>query len=250
MIQSIQLTQLLSAPFMDKFPTSGACLRYCQTLRRRNRNAQTTIVPDLSTLNQWASQPGSTCLVTESASNQAAKNFLLDIISVIRSSPHPILWALRFEHYWENSISTIDILRILVLQALQLNPAALDQGAHTITAINLREAVDEKDWLLLLARSLISVPRIYIVIDSQLLTHATEQNRLAATRLVELLSGCLTSTSVKIFVSTLALDKSYMSRNWKPEKWMLLKTDGASVRKTTMPTARARLRKAVKKRYI
>jgi hypothetical protein len=50
---------------------------------------------------------------------------------------------------------------------------------------HLREAVDERDWPLLLNRALVGIPYAYIVLYADLLGHATGQDRHLATKLIE-----------------------------------------------------------------
>lgn len=153
-ICKVQLAQTLSAPFLEKLPTSGESLRYCQSMRQQRRIRSNLILPNATDLQKWADQKYSSFLVTESSTSQAAKNFLVEILQAIREARFPVLWALRFANYWDSSLTCIDILRMLVLQALQINPDALTMGSNPITMTRLREVVDEVDWLLILNRAL------------------------------------------------------------------------------------------------
>lgn len=123
-------------------------------MRQQRRIRSNLILPNATDLQKWADQKYSSFLVTESSTSQAAKNFLVEILQAIREARFPVLWALRFANYWDSSLTCIDILRMLVLQALQINPDALTMGSNPITMTRLREVVDEVDWLLILNRAL------------------------------------------------------------------------------------------------
>ena len=221
----VQLAQILSASFLEKLPTSGESLRYCQSMQQRRRDRSKLILPNTNDLQKWADQKHSSFLVTESSTSQAAKDFLVELLQVIREARFPVLWALRFADYWESDLTCIDILRMLVLQVLQINPDALTTGSNPITMTHLREAVDETDWLSILNRALQGVQQIYIVLDADLLSHVTNHNRYLATRWVEGFPRTITGTVVKLFVSRYGVDEGYASRNWDSGGWVKLRTD-------------------------
>jgi hypothetical protein len=154
----------------------------------------------------------------------------VEIVDLIRASDGRILWALRFADYWERHLSGADILRMLVIQALQINPKALTSNVHPITMSHLREAVDERDWLMILNRAIAGLPFVYIVLDADLLGHATGQDRYLATKLIEAFPRIVDSTVVKVVVSTAGLDERYASSNWDPECWSKLRTDHVDMR--------------------
>jgi hypothetical protein len=178
-------------------------------------------------------------LVTESSTSQTAKDFLVELLQVIREARFPVLSALRFADYWESDLTCIDILRMLVLQALQIHPNALTMGPNPITMTNLREAVDEAGWLSILNRALQGVQQIYIVLDADLLSHVTNHNRYLATRWIEGFPRTTTGTVVKLFVSRHGVDEGYASRNWDSGGWVKLRTDMMSKR----PPIRSKRRK-------
>lgn len=229
MIANIQLGQILSMPFAENLPASGECLRFCQSMVNRRRQRTRVLLPDTLQLQRWSDHPRSSFLITESSSGQAAKDFLVNLVDLVRKTDHRILWALRFADYWERNLTNLDILRMLVIQSLQINPKALTSSFHPITMTHLREAVDERDWLLLLNRALAGVPYVYIVLDADLLGHATGQDRYVATKLIEAFPRLVTSTVVKLIVSTAGVDEKYALNNWDPDCWSKLKTDHVGI---------------------
>jgi hypothetical protein len=229
MIANIQLGQILSMSFTENLPASGECLRYCQSMLKRRRHGIMPLLPDTSQLKTWSVHPRSSFLITESSSGQAAKDFLVNLVDLIRTSNHLILWALRFAGYWERNLTGLDILRMLVIQSLQINPTALTSKTHPLTMSHFREAVNEEDWLNILNRALVSVPYVYIVLDADLLSYATGRDRYQATKLIEAFPNRVTSTVVKLIVSTAGVDERYFSSNWDPDCWSKLRTDRGAV---------------------
>jgi hypothetical protein len=101
------------------------------------------LLPDTSQLKTWSINPRSSFLITESSSEQAAKDFLVNLVDLIRTSNHRILWALRFTGYWKRNLTGLDILRMLVIQSLQINSTALSSKTHPLIMSHFREAVNE-----------------------------------------------------------------------------------------------------------
>jgi hypothetical protein len=194
-------------------------------MQLRRRDHVELLLPDTSKLQQWTNQSAMSFFITESGSVQAAKDFPVGLINLIRETRLPVLWALRFADFWEGDMSCIDILRILLLQAIQINPRTLAHESYPITVTHFREAATETDWFTLLCRALDGLPPIYIVLDGDLLGHATAHNRYVATRWLETFRELITKTVIKVFVSALTIDEGYVARNWDSNTWSKLRTD-------------------------
>ena len=169
----------------------------------------------------WASEQKSSMMIIQSSSPDTMKDILLDLVELIRPTNLPIIWALRFQDYWTTNITYIDILRMFVMQALQINPSATS-SASPITSVHLREAASEEDWLKLLGRALDGIVEIYIVIDSNLLGFVTKQDRNGATRFLELFAKGIMNTFVKVFVSSVNVDQEQVQHRWKANQWSKL----------------------------
>lgn len=225
MIANIQLGQILDMSFATNLPASGECLGFCQSMVKRSRCRTRILLPNIAQLQRWSSHPRSSLLVTKCSSGQAARDFLVHLVGVIRASDCQVLWAFRFADYWARNLTSIDILRMLVIQALQINPKCLTSSLYSITMTHLREAVDEKDWLNLLNRAVAGLSFVYIVLDADLLGHATGQDRYLSTKLIEAFTKVVNSTVVKVVISTSGIDETYAENNWDPDCWSKLRTD-------------------------
>lgn len=153
------------------------------------------------------------------------RDFLVGIVNLVRTTKLPILWALRFADFLERDISCTNIVQALLLQAIQINPHALATEHHPITVAHLREAVDEVDWLNLLNRALEGVPKLYIVLDGDLLGHATTYDRYLATRWLKNLAKLSQGTIIKIFIASNNIDANYIARIWEPGSWSRFRID-------------------------
>lgn len=204
MVCQIQRGQVLSLPFMECLPTSGQCLAYCRSfwLRRRHARRHESSAVDTAALKRWKQEEQLRFVVLESASDTRARDLLVDVITRLRHHGLPVLWALRPENLQEAAFTTIDVLRMLLYQALQVNPAATG-WAYPITVGQLREASSHDDWLALLRRALDGCPTIYIVFDSDLINHVTGGDKTAATSFLKEFAAFLGPERVKVIVSTL-----------------------------------------------
>ena len=75
-------------------------------------------LPDVSRLADWALPLTNSQLVLQGASSAVSKAFMVDLIDLVRDANMPILWALRYANYWDSQSTSVDILRMPVLQAL------------------------------------------------------------------------------------------------------------------------------------
>ncbi|ORX99892.1 hypothetical protein BCR34DRAFT_606474 [Clohesyomyces aquaticus] len=217
MISNIQLGQILSLPFLTYLPSSGESLSYCESLYRRGLRPPKASV-GIAQLRQWAERSGSSFLFPRCGLRLESREVVLEMIKLIRTSNQPLLWVLRYPKFWEKEVTWTDMLRMLVIQAIQVNPSALQKGVNPITVAHLREAASEEDWLAMLDRALVDVTQVYIVIDSELLNHAMAQNRYSTTRLLERMVGRV-RCKLKLVVPMACIDKRYIDGNWNRSTW-------------------------------
>ncbi|KAK6860767.1 hypothetical protein PG995_004403 [Apiospora arundinis] len=205
MICHVQLGQILSLPFMESLPTSGQCLAYCRSfwLRRRrvNRHHDVSVV-DTTSLQRWNQQEHLSIVVIESQNATVAQDILVEIIGVLRNHGLAVLWALRPPNLQDSTLNTtMDIIRVLLYQALEVNTAAMG-STHPITVPQLREASCHDDWLALFKRALQGCPTVYAVFDSELLDHVTDGDKTTATKFLTEFATALGPGRVKVIVSS------------------------------------------------
>ena len=117
-------------------------------------------------------------------------------------------------------------------QALQINPSATS-SSRPVTAVHLKEAVDEEDWFRLLGRALLGVPEVNIVLDSDLFGLATGQDRDAGTRFLQRLPDLVGGTFVKVYVSSANVLEDLVQTRGDSARWEKLPIDDEGVGQTS-----------------
>jgi hypothetical protein len=56
---------------------------------------------------------------------------MIDMLDLISGHKLPVIWALRYANHWLSDRNIVDVVRILVLQALQLNASSVFEGPHS-----------------------------------------------------------------------------------------------------------------------
>ncbi|KAM7203901.1 hypothetical protein V8F33_001872, partial [Rhypophila sp. PSN 637] len=188
MISHIQLGQILSLPFMQTLPTSGQSFEYCRSMRLRRARL---LIPPINAnsgpaglaLEKLTAQRRPTFLVLDQDYSHArcVKDFLFDMIGFLRQHGLPVLWVLRSSGMYNSSFTSLDVIRMLLHQALEINGSAMSTS-YPITVAQLREASSHQDWFALLKRALQGCPRIYIIMDSDAIEHVTNHDKATATK--------------------------------------------------------------------
>lgn len=70
----------------------------------------------------------------------------------------------------------MDVLKQLVLQALQLNHSLLSEQSISLNAAQFQSAMTEADWFKLLGLVLTGLQNIYIVVDAEILSREFSNN--------------------------------------------------------------------------
>jgi len=149
----------------------------------------------------------------ENGNINSAKEMLVDIIDVLqRRIDIKILWALQYEEHRKTNPSIVDITRMLVYQALQINPKALTHGPNPITIVHIREAANESDWMQILKCALEGLSLVFIVLDFDLVNRAVDGNQYRSTRWVRRLIQTVGSDKVKIIVPSPCVSLEHIQR--------------------------------------
>lgn len=154
---------------------------------------------------------------------------MVDLLDLFHDAKLPMIWALRYADYWKISTSCTDVLRMLVLNALQINPDALLNDPNPISVTHIREAANVIDWVRILDQALRGVPRAFVILDADLLNHVTENDRRRGTELVEMLRSQLSSV-VKISVSASTVQRSYVGQRKEMDECITLRMDSSDGR--------------------
>ncbi|KAL8638873.1 MAG: hypothetical protein Q9228_004011, partial [Teloschistes exilis] len=148
-------------------------------------------------------------LLIDTYSSYVAKTFMIDLIDLILQYQLPIIWALRYANFRDRSIGVTDIARTLVLHTMQASADRLLDSPFPVTVEQLRGAAGLDEWIAILNRLLSSMDHAFIVLDADLLTHATAYERGQVLEMLDLLISKL-SGNVKIVTSTSCVGPSYV----------------------------------------
>ncbi|KAI1466491.1 uncharacterized protein F4812DRAFT_465756 [Daldinia caldariorum] len=102
------------------------------------------------------------------------QNFCVRSIAMLREAEVPVIWVLkgtgRNEATSIDDVSTVDLLRYLIPQAITLNKKIhTDEDLSALLAA-YRAARTEDDWVNVLASSLEGIPQLYIFVDVEVLS--------------------------------------------------------------------------------
>lgn len=225
MIRTVQLNQIISASFMNDIPSSGASLSYCSTFTRRQPQAITLSQPEIDLLHCCSVDNDISYMIIETHNPSDDKALLLSLLQQIQTAHRPVIWALRFADYLNQSLCLEDIVRTLVLHALEINSNALASTTSPITLPSVRAASSQSDWLSVLNSSLAGLEEVYIIIDPDLLRFAAEDNRCSAVDLLLALKNSISGTRLKIVISSFGIDRGYFSRHSTPDSWKVIRTN-------------------------
>lgn len=242
-LSRVHLNQMLTLPLWSSFPTSGESLQFCRSMRKRRRERWRLPLPDVQKLETWSTRSRNAILLIDTYNSLVAKTFMIDLIDLILDSRLPIIWALRFANYWDQTISAVDIARTLVLQAMQAGADRLLNNPFPVTVEQFREAASFSDWIAILNHLLSGTTTLFIVLDADLLTHATTHERSQALEMLDLLRSEL-SINVKIVTATSCVSRGYIEELEDSDACIRLHTGGAgdwrTTRRSRRPVARSR----------
>ena len=125
---------------MADIPSSGQSLKYCSTFVRRQRQPVTLSQSEIEILRNCSTDADISYPVMETLDLSDAKILLLSLLQQIQTAGRPVIWAICFANFLDRSPCIEDILRILVMHALEINSNALAMNDFPVTLPSLRAA--------------------------------------------------------------------------------------------------------------
>ncbi|PGH01802.1 hypothetical protein AJ80_08969 [Polytolypa hystricis UAMH7299] len=183
-LSDLQISQILT--FVSTVPLADPIksFQYCLSMRNRHQpNSQrgrSNAIWLSPKLRAWSHSRDSDLIIVKGTfqSRFVLRNFCVDVIRQLRASNVPVLWAMRTTHEKDHSspgpVSSIDLLKYMVLQALRLSPTTEQQQqtekSMALNCTRFQSATTEQEWLQLLESVLIGINRpVYLILDMQLL---------------------------------------------------------------------------------
>lgn len=240
MIKTVQLNQIISASAIADTPSSGQSLRYCSAFARRQPRAVSLSYSEIEVLRHCSLDIDISYLIMETRTPADGKTLLLSLLREVQNASRPIIWALRFADFSARALCLEDILRILVLHALEINSEALASSDFPITLPAIRSASSQSEWLTILDRALLGLHEVYIILDPDLLRYAAEDNTCVTADLLLALKNGIRSARLKIIVSSFGINRNYFAQNSAAGSWKAIRTNDAQ-RQRLMKTKRQHL---------
>ncbi|KAK4198766.1 hypothetical protein QBC40DRAFT_283226 [Triangularia verruculosa] len=241
MISQVQLGQILSLSFMECLPTSGQCLAYCRSFWLRRQGSHPQGRGDMIVQN-IKSKRDSTFMVIQKSTRAEAKDILFESVEALRRCGLPVLWVLRSPGLQDSTITSVDVIRMLLYQALEINSAAMNTS-YPITIAQLKEASTHEEWLLLLKRALRGLPTVYIVVDSDVVEHVTSGDKTAATRFLVEFVKTLGPEKVRFVVPSHVFETQSAAQDLGEQAVAALKTESPAKRSNVVVQRRRRMAK-------
>lgn len=207
-LNRVHLNQMLSLPLWDSLPTSGESLQFCRSMRNRRRERTKLPLPNVEKLKTWNSQRNNAVLLIDTYMPIVAKTFMVDLIDLILDNRLPIIWALRYADYWDKRMGATDIIRMLILQTMQVGADRLLDSPFPVTVEQLREAASLSEWVAILNHLFSSISHAFIALDADLLAHATTHERSEALEMLDMLRLNL-SGNVKVVTAMSSVSRAY-----------------------------------------
>ncbi|OBT88777.1 hypothetical protein VE02_02396 [Pseudogymnoascus sp. 03VT05] len=92
-----------------------------------------------------------------------SQSLAVNIIELLNRHQVPVIWALNTYQRQSEAITVVDILKQLVLQALQINPV-IQRQSPVATSVFFT-ARNEEEWFNVLAEAITGMPTLYVIFD-------------------------------------------------------------------------------------
>lgn len=156
---------------------------------------------EISKLQKWHnSQEAFPTLIAQARGlRTSATDFAVDYVEILRANRIPVIWVLPHTNIFdENTCSLSEILLVLVMQILDLNPRVLLEGTFPVSIHHFQDIVSQESKpedraFNLLARCLEGVDQLYILIDMTLINATVNGNSARASTFLRRLQLVLSS---------------------------------------------------------
>ncbi|KAJ3578674.1 hypothetical protein NPX13_g1895 [Xylaria arbuscula] len=108
------------------------------------------------------------------------RSFCTDSVAMLREAKIPVIWALKTintEEATVDKVSTIDLFKYLISQAICINETIHTDAVLTPRLGSYFSARTEEEWASVLASMLQGIPLLYIILDVEVLDHPVEGSR-------------------------------------------------------------------------
>ena len=169
-VSDLQLSQMLTHTANSLLDDPETSYRFGVLIRNKHqrglhRTPKFWLSPRLK---DWTTSKSSSLIVVKGsyATRSQARDFGINVIEAVQPASIPVLWALHdnSKSFCE-TISTVDLLKSLVQQAIRINKTFQSEKFCTRSCTRIQSARDEKEWLDILGSVLVGLPLLYIVVN-------------------------------------------------------------------------------------
>lgn len=177
-LTDLQFAQIMSALSQVALGDPIKMLQYHRSLQRRRSLTTTRYMSNRFWLSPklqlWSDSQNSSISIIKGnyLSRFTLRDFCVDVVNQLRTSSVPFLLAMRtaIESSTSTNISTVDLLKSLVRQALQVHQGIKTEKGMALSCARFQTAVTEAEWFQLLESILAEMAyEVYLVIDIEIL---------------------------------------------------------------------------------
>ncbi|KAH0565970.1 hypothetical protein GP486_000638 [Trichoglossum hirsutum] len=188
-IWDLQLSQIIELLVIKPRPEETYLLCLSIAKRRQNWNAQAGVTLTMAqNLSRWASEAGSSLLIVRAGrrAGPRAKDLATNIISLLLTTPHKVIWFLSTRDPLDQEPTTKDVLKSLISQALRHNPHPPSLGPDQLSVAQFHSDHTEAEWLDLLCLILKGLPGLFIIVETDKLFQTSWNDSGPKLRFIEL----------------------------------------------------------------
>ncbi|TPX09080.1 uncharacterized protein E0L32_001658 [Thyridium curvatum] len=192
-LTSIQVTQfvdiLSKAPLLDPLKS----LESSVFLRKRRRHISVPYSLRFwftTEMQNWNQGHGSGFVMIDGTwkLRHIVRDFCTDSIMSLQEAKTPVIWALKpadFPQQADSQVWSIDILKILIAQAIRLNLTIQTDSELSPRLRACNTAMTYEEWLQILASVLQNIPYLYMFIDLELVSHPMDDSKRSWPRAIQ-----------------------------------------------------------------
>ncbi|KAK4643728.1 hypothetical protein QC761_405617 [Podospora bellae-mahoneyi] len=128
---------------MERLPNSGQYLAYSRSFWLQRQGSHPPGRSD-NILQTIQSKNSSNFKVIQKSTRAEAKDILFQSVESLRRRGFPVLWVLRYPDLQNSTITSIDVIRMLPYQALEMNSSAMSTQ-YPITIAQLKETSTQQE---------------------------------------------------------------------------------------------------------
>jgi hypothetical protein len=198
-ISDIQCSHILN--FLSPPMSPEATLWKCQSLARRRQSWSSSHKDStelLQSLRHWVSMHGSSLFVVRAGprAEVRAKDFAVEVTGFLQlTTPYKVIWTFSSLGSRDSTVSTTDILKTLIFQALRHDPNLLLNQPSELNTSRFQTNHTEKEWLDLLCMVFSRLSKCFVIVETEDLFRSFKHDPEWTTRFLQLFQHIVDTTA-------------------------------------------------------